>query len=240
MENQTLEYNWLIWRTLKLAAAALRRLFFDEVIERFPENSPKSGPLLAGLNHFELVEEAGGLLYLQEDHVSLLYKKDLEEAGNPLTWVFAKVIKLISLGKKDPTWGDNPIKWAFAKVSKFFLRGAGFVPTRREVRETTAVDMTVQALHQGWRIMAMPEGTSRGHDGLIYAKRRGTQRIAMQVNCLVIPVAVEGGKNALWDGLRSWLFLAKKHTLIIRRGLPFRFSDLGLSLENDPGGERAT
>ena len=238
MGDQTLEYNWLIWRILKLAAAILRVLFIGGVTKHFPENLPPVGPALIGVNHSTTAEEAGGVFHVEEGHISMLYKKELEERDNPFKWVSAKVRKFFL--KRELGEVDNPLKWVFAKVSKFFLRGAGFVPTRREVRETTAIDMTVQALHQGWRIMAMPEGTSRGHDGLIYAKRRGTQRIAMQVDCPVIPVAVEGGKGALWDGLRSYFFLAKKHDLVICYGLPFRFSDLGLNLENDPSGERAT
>lgn len=240
MEDQTLKYNWLIWRVLKLVAATLRNLFIEDIIEHFPENFPKSGPLIAGLNHFELVEEAGGILYLQEGHVSLLYKKDLEESGNPVRGVFADAIKVFSLGKKKLRGKDSFLNWVRAKVTKFFFRRAGFVPTKREVKETTAIDMTVQALRQGWRIMAMPEGTSRDHTGLIHAKRRGTQRIAIQLDCPVIPVAVEGSKNALRDGLGSYLFLAKKHTLIFTYGPPFRFSGLGLNLENDPEGEQAT
>lgn len=154
MENQTLTYNRLIWRILKLVAATLRLLFIRKVYRYFPENMPQKGPLIIGVNHSTTAEEAGGLFHVEKGHISILYKKDLEEGRNPLTWLLGK-------------------------VSKFFLQEAGFIPTRREVKETKATNMVVQALRQNWRVMAMPEGTSRGHNSLIYAKRRGTQKIAI-------------------------------------------------------------
>lgn len=218
---------WVVWRTLKLIAATLRILFISKIEQQYPENLPKEGPLLIAINHFTTAEEAGAVFHCQQGYVSLLYKKELEDGGNPLTFIFGR-------------------------VSKVFLRWSGFTPTRREIKETRAVDMTKEALRMGWRLLFTPERTSRNHTSLIYAKGRGTQRIAMGLDCLVAPVAVENGKGALKNGLLSYIrplgflpFLKfarnwRKHVIIIRYGPVFRFNDLGLNLEIDPEGERAT
>ncbi len=200
---------------LRIVARTLRLIVAKGVTEIGRETLPKNGPVFIHINHFTTAEEAGVVLdRFPNKGLHVLYKSELETGKNPLTYVIGAFIV-------------RPV-----------LRLAGFIPTRREIKETVAVDKARFVLSQRGFLMAMPERTSR-HNTLIEAKGRGTARLAMEYDCPVLPVGVSGAKSAIVNGLKSYLFLGKKQQLTIAYGLPFCLSRLGLNLENDPNGEQA-
>ncbi len=200
----------------------LKRLLLKSETVIGKENVPKKGSVLVLTNHFTTGEEAGLLFYYLTlikglMQVYLLYKKELEEGTNLLT-------KLGGL------------------VALIVLRGAGFRPTRREHKDEVASAWTAKKLDQKKTVLGMPEGTSR-HPGLIIAKRKGLARIALKGNHPITPAAIPNGAKAISDGLKYWssrFKIDKRHDLITIFGKTFYLSDLGITLENDPTGERAT
>ncbi len=201
---------------LRIIARSLRLAVARGVVEIGRENLPKDGPVFMNANHMTTAEEAGIILdRLPKKGIHILYKSDLEKGKNPLTYVIGAFIV-------------RPV-----------LRLAGFIPTNRDIKETVAVEKIIDVINQkGW-LLAMPERTSR-QPVLVEGKGKGTARIAMQYDCLVLPIGVSGAKGAIVNGLKSYLKLGKKQTLTIAYGQPFRLSQLGISQENDPTGERAT
>lgn len=197
-------------RVLWLVAFVLKSALVKKIIEFHRENVPKQGPLIVASNHVSTGEDPGVILLFFPD-IIILYKKELEEGKNPLTFLFGLVARLL-------------------------MRGAMFIPVRRGEKELTGISQMHQALSSGARILGLPEGTSRGHTVLIEAKRKGICREAMAANCPVLPVALYDTPHALTDGL---LFKGR-HTVKVIYGKPLLFSKLELTLENDPTGEKAT
>lgn len=203
-------FRFLTRRILWLVAFVLKSLLVKKVIEFHRENVPEQGSLIIATNHVSSGEDPGVILLSFPDIV-ILYKKELEEGSNPLTFVFGQIARL-------------------------FLRGAGFIPVRRDEKALSGINHMHQVLSSSGRILGLPEGTSRGHTALIEAKRKGVCREAMAANCPVLPVALYDTPNALTDGL----FFRGRHIVKVIYGKPLLFSDLGISFENDPTGEKAT
>jgi hypothetical protein len=200
---------------LRVIARSLKLLTTKEVFEINKEYLPRRGPVFMHTNHFTTAEEAGVILDRLSQGIHILYKADLETGKNPLTWVMGGLLV-------------RPV-----------LRLAGFIPTRREVKETTAVEKVCFVIERKGYILAMPERTSR-HDTLIEGRGRGTARLAMQYNCVVLPIGVSGAKGAIVNGLLSYLRLGRKQKITIAYGRPLLLSQLGIDLQNDPTGEQAT
>lgn len=200
---------------IRVIARTLKLLLTKNVVEIGKDNIPTKGPVFAHTNHLTTAEEAGIILDRLGQSIHVLYKADLESGKNPLTWVVGFFIV-------------KPV-----------LRLAGFIPTRRGIKETTAVEKVEDVIAQeGW-LLAMPERTSR-HTELVEGRGKGTARIAMQYDCPVWPIGVSGAKGAIVNGLKSYVGLGKKHVITVAYGRPFLLRELGLTLNNDPTGEKAT
>lgn len=200
---------------IRVIARTLKILVAKDVVEIGRENIPEHGPIFAHTNHLTTAEEAGIILDRLPQNLHVLYKADLEGGKNPFTW------------------------FAGFFIVKPVLRLAGFIPTRREIKETTAVDKVKDVLAQkGW-LLAMPERTSR-HSELVEGRGKGTARLAMEYECPVWPIGVSGAKGAIVNGLKSYAGLGKKQILTVAYGKPFLLSKLGLNMQNDPTGEKAT
>lgn len=205
-----------IWLFLRGFARAVRLLIAWKE-EHGRENIPLEGMLFQHCSHFTTGEEAGIIFDLSPRRdLRLIYKKELES-------------------------GETRVKNAAGKVVKYFLRGAGFIPTERGVKDGgTAVAQMRYWLRRGHALLAMPERTSR-KPALAEAPGKGTALLAMELDCPVQPIAVINGPDAITDGFRAWFRLRKRHKLYIFYGLPFRYSrQLGITRENDPTGRAAT
>ena len=214
MEEKKVFTWWPIWFIVKTVARSLRIVVAWRE-EYGKENIPQTGMLIEHCSHFTTAEEAGIIFDLSPRRLYLMYKKDLETGTNLPTRLAGYFVK-------------------------FFLRGAGFIPTERGVKDGgTAVAQARWALKQGHAVLAMPERTSR-QPVLIEASGKGTARLAMELDCPIQPIAVIGAPHAITHGLLAWLRLYPRQKLHIIYGLPFRFSQLGLNLENDPTGKNAT
>ncbi len=192
---------------LRLLANFLKILLIKKVVEIGRENVPLQGPVVITPNHFSTGEDPGVLFILIKNLV-ILYKKELE--------------------------GTNLISFLPGLIVRIFLRGAGFIPTRRDRKDLDAGLKMYQELRSGSWVLGMLEGTSR-HHGLIEGRRRGIAREAMRANCLVLPVGLIGTTHALTDPLHG----KGRHTITVIWGKPFCLSDLGLNLSNDPEGRLA-
>lgn len=229
---------------LRIIARSLRLLVAKGVTEMGRESLPTSGPLFLHINHFTTAEEAGVVLdRFPNKGLHVLYKSDLE--GGEFSKIVADSKKIFNLRLKSKPKELGKVTVGLLNyiigslIVRPILRLAGFIPTRREIKETVAVDKARFVIDQKGFLMAMPERTSR-HDTLIEARGRGTARLCMESDCPILPVGVSGAKSAIVNGLKSYLRLGRKQHLTIAYGLPFRLSQLELNLENDPDGLLAT
>lgn len=200
---------------LRVIARTLKILVAKEVVEIGRKNLPKLGPVFLHANHMTTAEEAGLIFDRLSQGIHIIYKTELERGKNPLTWFIGFFIV-------------RPV-----------LRLSGFIPTNRDIKETTAVEKIRHVIEEGGWLLAMPERTSR-QPVLVEGKGKGTARLCMEYNCQVLPVGVSGASGAIVNGLKSYLGLGKKQILTIAYGQSFFLSQLNLNLKNDPTGEKAT
>lgn len=204
------------WLVLKVGVHILRRIAAGSVKQVHRENFPKTGALLVLLNHFASSGEEFGILIQQLGRkVHVVYKSELEKG-------------LLGL------------------FTKLFLRAAEMIPTKRGKRgEGIQAEERIRAILEGGEVVAAAaEGTSR-HQSLIRAKRRGLGRIAVELDCLVLPVAIHNATSALVNGLLSYLRLTslgflsrgrRRQDIRVFYGAPIRMSDLGIDFRTDPEG----
>jgi|GEM_PF-4508747 len=204
------------WLALRGATHVLRRIAVRSVKQINKDSFPKTGALLIPINHFAGKGEEFGLLIQQLGRKPyIVYKSDLEK-GLPGLFV------------------------------KLFLRGAGMIPTKRGKRgEGIEAENKIRAvLENGGVVAAAPEGTSR-HKGLKRGQRRGLGRIAVELDCLVLPVAIHNATDALGNGLLYYLRIAffgllfrgkRRQDIKLVLGVPKKMSELEIDFKDDPEG----
>lgn len=113
-----------------------------------------------------------------------------------------------------------PFKW-ISKREMFFvpLIGwsmflAGYIPVLRGNKQShkRCVQLAKSWLLRGVPIMMFPEGT-RSPDGRIHGFRDGAFRMSVETGVPVVPVALEGTRDAIPKG--SWIFDAKCRVRIV-------------------------
>ena len=74
---------------------------------------------------------------------------------------------------------------------RFFMYQIGAFPVKRGTCDRSALDQALRILKQGQALGMFPEGTRTYGKGLLPAKG-GTAILAIKMNCLIIPVAMNG------------------------------------------------
>jgi 1-acyl-sn-glycerol-3-phosphate acyltransferase len=103
------------------------------------------------------------------------------------------------------------------------FRAGGFIPIDRAHKEAAlrAIEQGAASLRAGNSFLIFPEGT-RSRTGELLAFKKGGFTMAMKAAAPVVPVAIQGGRDAM---RRGSLFL-RPVTLSIRVGAPIETRDL--------------
>jgi 1-acyl-sn-glycerol-3-phosphate acyltransferase len=201
------------WLALKAVTHVLRGIAVRSVKQINKDSFPKTGALLIPINHFAGKGEEFGIL--------------IQQLGRKIYFVYKSDLEKGLLGP----------------FVRLFLRGVG-IPTKRGKRgEGVEAEEKIKAvLEEDSVVAAAPEGTSR-HKGLIRARRRGIGRIAVELDCPVLPVAIHNANGALVNGLLSYprltflgfLFRGKRRQDIkVIFGALIKMSELRIDFKDDP------
>jgi 1-acyl-sn-glycerol-3-phosphate acyltransferase len=94
----------------------------------------------------------------------------------------------------------------------------GAVPLERQRPSLDTLRNVERLLHDGWNLLAFPEGT-RSRDGRLYKGKTGIARIAMQAGVPVVPVGLRGTFQALPHDRK----FPKRSRVEVRFGPPLTF-----------------
>ncbi|MEQ1728225.1 MAG: lysophospholipid acyltransferase family protein [Vicinamibacterales bacterium] len=99
------------------------------------------------------------------------------------------------------------------------FRMAGCIPIERKKQDLAfeAVDRGVDALKRGASVLAAPEGT-RSRDGALAAFKKGVFVMAIRAQVPVVPVAIDGARQALPKG--AWRMRPSTITVTIGEPVP--------------------